>query len=323
MSPKDRALAALTLRQPDDIVPTFELEFQLGQEFFGRDFVDFSGLTGDDRERAIGQNVDLHLLIAETFDYSIIRTSHVDELLGLVAQGADRRYLLCGEADGTMSIPDGDTMMDLATDLMERPEHVHGWLRVNADQAIERGHRQMDAGAECLTMCSDYCFNRGPFLSPRQFAEFVTPYLAEHIRAFRDAGAVVIKHTDGDLMPILDQLVDAGPHALHSLDPQGRVDIAAIKAQYGHRLALCGNVNCAWMQTETDAMVDASALYALRFGMPGGGYIFCTSNVAFKGMPPERYQRIMDLRKEFGRYDRPVPIRPEQWSAAAPATTPV
>ena len=34
MTPKDRAIAALELRQPDDIVPTFELEFQLTDEFF-------------------------------------------------------------------------------------------------------------------------------------------------------------------------------------------------------------------------------------------------------------------------------------------------
>ena len=31
-------------------------------------------------------------------------------------------------------------------------------------------------------------------------------------------------------MPIIDQLVEAGPHALHSLDPQGGVDIAEVKA---------------------------------------------------------------------------------------------
>jgi uroporphyrinogen decarboxylase len=32
-------------------------------------------------------------------------------------------------------------------------------------------------------------------------------------------------------MPILDQLVAANPHALHSLDPQAGVDIAEVKAR--------------------------------------------------------------------------------------------
>ena len=35
-------------------------------------------------------------------------------------------------------------------------------------------------------------------------------------------GFYVIKHTDGNIMPILDQLVERKPHALHSLDPQAR-----------------------------------------------------------------------------------------------------
>ena len=34
MTPAERAVCALTLGQPDEI-PTFELEFQLSEEFFG------------------------------------------------------------------------------------------------------------------------------------------------------------------------------------------------------------------------------------------------------------------------------------------------
>ena len=38
--------------------------------------------------------------------------------------------------------------------------------------------------------------------------------------------------------------------------------------------------------------------------MPGGRYIFSTSNVAFLGMPVERYQMLLDLWREHGWYDR-------------------
>ena len=46
----------------------------------------------------------------------------------------------------------------------------------------------------------------------------------------------------------------------------------------------------------------ASAEYALRSGMPGGGYIFSTSNVAFKGLPLRRYELIMSVRRNIGWY---------------------
>jgi uroporphyrinogen decarboxylase len=115
-------------------------------------------------------------------------------------------------------------------------------------------------------------------------------------------GYYVIKHTDGNIMPILDQLVQANPHALHSLDPQGSVDIAEVKRLYGDKVCLIGNVNCALMQTGTDDEVIQSTRYALQNGMPGGGYIFSTSNCVYTGMPIERYELILKIWKDEGIY---------------------
>lgn len=304
MTPKERAIAALELREPDDIVPTFELEFQLTRELLGKDFKDLKGLSGKELDMAIGYNAELYLEIAETFDYSIIRTGDIRILKKLVEMGADRKYLLCGEADGTLAIPDGTNMVSLSARLFEEPDQLKRELDIAADRAIEWGKIQIDSGAECLTMCADYCFNQGPFLSPKMFSEFVTPYLHRIIDAHKEHGAYVIKHTDGNIMPILDQLVSCGPHALHSIDPQAKVDLGEVKRLVGDRVCLAGNVNCGLLQTGTDEEVKADILRSLRDGMPGGGYIFCTSNVAFKGMPPERYILMMEMRRAYGRYGR-------------------
>lgn len=302
MTPKERVIAALELREPDDIVPTFELEFQLTREFFDKDFKNLKDLSGNELDTAIGYNAELFLQIAEELDYSIIRTGDTRILGKLVEMGANKNYLLCGEADGTMGIPDGSSMVDLAVRLFEKADEVKRGLDNSVDRAIESGKIQMDAGAECLTMCADYCFNHGPFLSPRMFSEFVTPYLHRLIEGHRKNGAYVIKHTDGNIMPILDQLVSCRPHALHSIDPQAKVDLREVKRLAGDKVCLAGNVNCGLLQTGTDEEVRLDILRSLRDGMPGGGYIFCTSNVAFKGMPPERYKTMMDLRKVYGKY---------------------
>ncbi len=306
MTPKERAIAALELRQPEDIVPTFELEFQLSQELLGKDFLPLQGLSGDELDKAVGYNAELYLEIAERLDYSIIRTGDLRILRKLAGMGAGEKYLLCGEADGTLAIPSGQNMVELSVEIIERPKELHQRLAKQAQWAMEWGKAQIEAGAECLTMCADYCFNQGPFLSPARFAELVTPYLYQVIESHRRNGAYVIKHTDGNIMPILDQLVECRPHALHSLDPQGGVNLAEVKQRVGHRVCLCGNVNCGLLQTGTDEEVIQDVLRSLREGMPGGGYIFCTSNVAFKGLPLERYLLILELRKRFGRYDRPA-----------------
>ncbi len=303
MNPKERVIAALELRQPDDIVPTFELEFQLTREFFDKDFRNLRDLSGKELDLAIGYNAELFIQIAETFDYSIIRTGDTRILRKLVQMGADKEYLLCGEADGTMAIPNGENMVDIAVRLFEDADAVKKGLDASVDNGIRSGKVQIDAGAECLTMCADYCFNVGPFLSPKMFSEFVTPYLHRLIEAHRENGAYVIKHTDGNIMPVLDQLVSCRPHALHSIDPQAKVSLAEVKRLVGDKVCLAGNVNCGLLQTGTDDEVKADIMRSLRDGMPGGGYIFCTSNVAFKGMPPERYSLMMDMRKAYGRYD--------------------
>ena len=129
-----------------------------------------------------------------------------------------------------------------------------------------------------------------------------TPYLTRLIQEYRSQGHHIIKHTDGNIMPILDRLVDAGPHALHSLDPQGGVDIAEVKRLAGDRVCLIGNVNCGLLDSGTDEQCIESARYALRSGMPGGGYIFSTSNCVYTGMRLSRYELILDVWRREGNY---------------------
>jgi len=178
-------------------------------------------------------------------------------------------------------------------------EQAEEGLRWALDRA-EKLHRH--GGVDGFIFWSDYCFNSGPFLSPELFSEFVTPYLARMIKGHRDMGFYTIKHTDGNIMPILDQLVQAGPHALHSLDPQGGVDIAEVKRLCSKEVCLIGNVNCGLMDSGTDEQVVESVRYALHHGMPGGGYIFSTSNCIYTGMPLSRYELMLDVWRKEGNY---------------------
>jgi len=171
-----------------------------------------------------------------------------------------------------------------------------------AQVAIENNKKLAAAGFDCLILCSDYCFNSGPFISPNMFGELIQPYLYKIIDAARKEGLYTIKHTDGNIMPILEQLVECKPHAIHSIDPMAKVDIKEVKRLVGDRVALCGNVNCALMQTGTEAEVIESAEYCLTHAKPGGGYIFATSNVPFKGLSPERYKLILEVWKRMRNY---------------------
>ena len=313
LTPRERIIAAFNLKQPDDIVPHFELQFQLSEELLGKKHLlqeELDKASGTERERLMRENAELYVEEAERLDYSIIpinwglgNLEDVLETMKLVKELVGDNYMVGGMADGTMGIPNGTHMVEVAIRLSEKPDEVHADLTKGANTTIEMAKRMADAGTEVFLMCSDYCFNDGPFLSPRMFSEFVTPYLTRVVAAMREMGAYTVKHTDGDIMPIIDQLVEAQPHAIHSIDPMAGVDLKKVKSMVGDKVALCGNVNCAILQTKGIPEVVADSERALRDGMPGGGFVFTTSNTPFKGMPLENYLAMLDVRKKLGRYD--------------------
>jgi len=309
MTPKERAEAALNLRIPD-MVPTFELEFQLEEEMFGKKFLrndDLIGKTIKEREKLINENAEYMIKVYDALEYSIIPIHYLD-LDGMkdtakhIRKQIGNKFMLTTHGDGTFAIPDGDTMEEFIYSLNDDPDGVKVIAEKNARDAIERNKELIHAGFDSFILCSDYCFNQGPFLSPTMFREFIQPYLYKIIKETRSAGAYTIKHTDGNIMPILDQLVECKPHALHSIDPMAGVDIKLVKEMVGDKVALCGNVHCAALQTGTDKEVIDSAEYCLTHGKKNGGYIYCTSNIPFKGMKPERYKLVLDVWKRMRKY---------------------
>ena len=82
-------------------------------------------------------------------------------------------------------------------------------------------------------------------MSPRHFRKLFYPGLCRVMGGFKELGLLVIKHTDGNLWPIMDMIVDSGIDCLDPIDPKGGMSIPEVKAKYGDRIALKGNVDCA------------------------------------------------------------------------------
>jgi uroporphyrinogen decarboxylase len=310
MTSRQKAIAAFELRTSEGLVPHVELEFQLSEELVGRKALrhdDLKNASPAERDRLLHENAEHWIAICERLDYCILTGLHwlgVDEQIAsfqMVRDLVGDRYMLSAFIDGTAGIPNGTNMLEEAYRLHEQKADVLAQYDKMARESAEVGKRLIGAGAEAVFMCADYCFNDGPWLSPPMFRQFITPFLKRNIAEFRKAGAYPVKHTDGDLMPILDQLVECEPAAIHSLDPMAGVDIREVKRLYGDRVALMGNVNCAQVQAGTRDEIVASARYCLEHGgVAQGGYFYCTSNCIFKGVPLENYFLMLDVRREYG-----------------------
>lgn len=224
-------------------------------------------------------------------------------LIDKIREFSGDEYFIMMHGDTTFGIPDGEHMEEFIWRIADEPEKVKEEAERNVENALFYAEKLMKHGkVDGFALCFDYCLNTGPFLSPSMFSEYVTPYLAKLIKGYRDMNFYTIKHTDGNIMPIINQLVQANPHAIHSIDPQAGVDIKEVKRLYGENVCLIGNVNCGLMQTGTDEEVTASVRYSLQNGMPGGGYIFPTSNCIYTGMSLDRYELMLDIWKREGRY---------------------
>lgn len=316
MTPRQRFTAALEGRPPSGRVPHFELVFFLTMEAFGRvhplhrSYAQWDQMSADERRAQLRDMAEVYVLTARRFEHSAIfvhfpSLAEDDELrlLDAIRDVSGDEYFLMAHGDATYSIPAGGDMMEYCACLADAPQASKDNAQRLVDRALARGERFRRHGAlDGWALCADYCFNTGPFFSLDWFDDFVTPYLADLVRGYRRQGWYVIKHTDGNIMPILDRLVLGEPHALHSLDPQGGVDIAAVKAAIGDRVCIIGNVNCGLLDTGTEAECVESARYALRHGMPGGRYIFSTSNCVYTGMRLSRYELILDVWRAEGNY---------------------
>lgn len=312
-----RFIDALQRRPVTGRIPHFELVFFLTMEALGkvhpshRNYAQWDQMEERERQLHRRDMAEIYLACADRYDWDAIflhpNPGGIEEtarLIEIIRERSGDQYFLMLHGDATFEIPNGEDMVSFSYRLADEPKKVHAEAQQRVDQALRCAEElKARTSVDGFALCSDYCFNSGPFLSPAQFSEFITPYLAKLIAGYRALGFYTIKHTDGNIMPILDQLVQAKPDALHSLDPQGGVDIAEVKRQVGDRVALCGSVNCGLMDTGTDEQVVESARYALEHGSPGGGYIFSTSNCIYTGMPLRRYELILDVWRQWSPAD--------------------
>ena len=305
MTGKERMLTTLRFEEPDR-PPHFEVMFELEYEAFGLRFPDrnsWAGLGAGDKQRQIGQCMAIYERIVERFGWDALAVfwpwSDADGVTAARATFGDD--LLIGTVVGgtTWAIEGVSDWMQFSTDLMERPEVLHERARQLTSAAIAKFNELAEAGPDFIHIVNDIAFNAGPFIAPNQVRELIIPYLAEQVAHLRSLGIIPFIHTDGNIMPFLDDYIGVGAACYQSVDPQAGMDIAEVKARAQGKLALMGNVQCSLLQDGPQEAIRQSVLYCLEHGSPGGGYIFGTSNTIFPGMPLEHYEYMLAVYHQF------------------------
>jgi uroporphyrinogen decarboxylase len=162
-------------------------------------------------------------------------------------------------------------LMDIAAD----PEFAKAMADRVADHIIEIGKESLKRGNlynTGLWIYDDMAYNRGTMMSPASFEKIFFPAYKRMVKAFKDAGAAkVILHSDGNIAPVLDMLIEAGIDGINPVEPRAGLHIPTLKEKYGTKLALIGGMcNSHVLPSGSKAEIEAQATEIIEAGRDGG-----------------------------------------------------
>jgi len=152
-----------------------------------------------------------------------------------------------------------------------------------------------------LWFADDIAHKTAPFVSPSTFRQLFMPH---YRRVAEQITKPWIFHSDGNLLPILDDLVTLGMSGLHPIEPEA-MDLGELKQRYGRDLCLVGHISVDTLSRGAPEEVDALVQPAIQTAAPGGGYIAGSSNSIAYYCRPENVRAMQWAIRKYGDY--PIP----------------
>lgn len=157
-------------------------------------------------------------------------------------------------------------------------------------------------GLEVVATTDDVANASGLLVNPVVYFERIAPGFRQAIEGYKALGYRCIKHCDGNVDAVSDFWVDCGIDCLDPIDPAGGYTMAGMKARYGSRICLKGNIDCTGALCDgTPAEVAAEVRQCIAGGGSGGGLIVSSSNTIHRGVKPENFRAMIEAVREFGR----------------------
>jgi len=179
-------------------------------------------------------------------------------------------------------------------DMVCEPERAAVLLDCIAAIQTALARRFVALGVDGGYFGDDYGAQKSTLFSPVLWRELIKPRLARMFAVFRDAGLPVILHSDGDIWPILPDLVEVGLTCLNPVQPEV-LDHARLYREFGRHLSFYGGISTQGvLPNGSEPDVKAATAACIRdFAPDGSGLILGPSHRMQSDIPPENVAAML------------------------------
>ncbi len=184
-----------------------------------------------------------------------------------VSPGFDHLYTLAG--------------WEIFTDMFfDHQDLLIEYMETMTSLQVERAHAIADDELSPVVLIAcDIAHKEGPLVSPRFMTDHYFPRVKRIVEAYNDHGMKALYHSEGNLWPMLDDLVATGICGLNPLEPHSHMDAKDVRAKYDN-LALWGGVDNSFLLVNgTTGQVRRRVEELIGFGKDGGMLIGTTGQV--------------------------------------------
>ncbi len=172
-------------------------------------------------------------------------------------------------------------------------ERIASFVKQIIEEAI-------DSGADGIIIGEDIAFDEGTFISPESLKEIFFPVLKNVISEVK---VPVVFHSDGNLNPILDSIVDLKISGIQSLQSSSGMKLDKLKKQYGKEITLIGNMDLDDLQKTPEEKIHDLVKNIILQGAPGGRYMFSSSSgILDDSLSVNKVLKVYDEVEETGNY---------------------
>ncbi len=194
-------------------------------------------------------------------------------------------------------------MENLLFDYALDPAIVHKMASITTEFNLAAIDRGAAIGIDAIAVEGDLAGSTNLIMSPEHFREYVKPYLEKIVQYAHSKDLKIIKHSDGNIWQILDDLVEIGFDGIHPIQPQC-MDIGQVKEYLKDKVCIMGNIDCQeLLPNGSPGEVENAVKETIEIASPGGGYIISSSNSIHPGVKPENYIAMVEAVHKYGRYD--------------------